>query len=148
MEHASGRKQLPTIPDRPLYCHTTHYERFFMLCVDLHVNGEKAELGGVNTRRETIFGPPKKRIKLSWQISGEAILSAASEAGKKYGISHVAKLRHGDLAMMEVEYASTKDITEFLQSLSEGKFQKCLETHLRKLLTTPCSVSLDLACIS
>ena len=143
MERPTGRKELPTIADRPLCCHTTHYERFFMLCVDLHVNGEKAELSGANSRK-LILSPPNKQ---SWQISSEGFLNAANEAGKKYGIDHLAKLRCGHLPMMEVEFVGTKDITEFLQSLSEGKFQECLEIHLRKLLTTPeiSSVSLDVS---
>ena len=126
MDRATGRKQRPTIADRLLCYHTTHYERFFLLYVDLEVNGEKAELSGVNSKRLFLGAPHQP----SWQISSESFLSATNDAGQKHGIAHVAKLRYGLLPMMEVEFAGRKDITEFLKSLRESNFQKCLETQL------------------
>ena len=121
MDRETGPEEVSTMADDPLLFHTTHYERFFMLCVDLKVNGKQANLSGVDSRSLILSASHQP----SWQISVESFLSAADEAGKKYGIDHVAKLRHGHLHMVEVEFASKKTITEFLNSLREKTFQNC-----------------------
>ena len=139
MDREGDPKEPPRIADRPLRYHTTHYERLFMLYVDLEVNGEKAKLSEVDSKSPVLSAASPT----SWRISSESFLSAANEAGKKHGIGHVAKLRCGDLPMMEVEFAGTRDITEFLESLREGNFQKCLEMELRKQIS-PESGSLNL----
>ena len=142
MDRETDRKELPTISDHALLYHTTHYERFFMLYVDFNVNGEKAELCGVDSKSLFLSAPSPPL----WQISSGSLLSAANEAGKKYGIGHVAKLRCGHLLMMEVEFVGGKDIAEFLKSLSEGNFQECLETHLREEISVEVnSISLDVS---
>ena len=142
MDRVTGRKQVPTIADRPLCLHTKHYERFFLLCVDLKVNGQSAKLSGVDSRR-MLLSVSKQG---SWQVSSEHFLSAVNEAGKKHGIGQLGRLRCGQLPMMEVDFASSKDIEEFLKSLSESKFQKCLELKLQEQIhPKPNSVSLDVS---
>ena len=140
MDCATGPKQLPTAADHPLLFHETHHERFFMLCVDLKVNGEQANLSGVDSRSLIL----RASHQPSWKISSESFLSAADEAGKKYGIDHVAKLRCGHLPILEVEFASRKTIMEFLKSLRKRKFQNFLETQLRRKMKSKTStVNLD-----
>ena len=128
MDRATGLKKPPTIADRPLCFHTTYYERFFMLYVDVIVNGEQAILSGVDSRSLTLSASRQP----SWKLSGESFLSYVSEAGRKHGIDHVAKLRCGQVPIMEVEFASRKGIVEFLNSLREDKFQDSLKTQLQK----------------
>ena len=128
MDRATGVKKRPTIADRPPCFHTTNYERFFMLCVDVKVNGKQAKLSGVNSRSLILSASHQP----SWQMSSESFLSSVSEAGKEYGIDHVAKLRCGPSPMVEVEFAGAAKIAEFLKSLRESKFQNSLTTKFQK----------------
>ena len=142
MDRATGPKTPPTIADRPLRFHTTYYERFFMLCVEVEVNGEQAKLSGVNSRSLILSAS----CQPSWQISSESFLNSVSEAGKEYGIDHVAKLRSTISPMMEVEFAGTKNIAEFLKSLRESKFQNSLKAQFQKQTKAIISsVSLDVS---
>ena len=125
MDRATGPNKPPTIADRPLRFHTTYYERFFMLCVNVKLNGELAKLNGVDSRSLILSASSQP----SWQISGESFLSSVSEAGKEYGMDHVAKLRCAVSPMFEVEFAGAKNIAAFLKSLSESKFQNSLKTQ-------------------
>ena len=142
MDRATGPKKLPTIADRPLRFHTTYYERFFMLCVDVKVNGKQAKLSGVDSKSLVLSGS----CQPSWQISGEIFLRCVIEAGKEYGIDHVAKLRCGLSPMIEVEFAGAKKIAEFLKSLRESNFQNSLTSEFQKQTKARIdSVSLDVS---
>ena len=142
MDRSTGPKKPPTIADRPLRFHTTYYEGFFMLCVDVKVNGEQAKLSGVDSRSLILSAS----CQPSWQISGQSFLSCVSEAGKENGIDHVAKLRCALFPMIEVEFARTKNIAAFLKSLSESQFQNSLKTQFQKQTKTKIrSFSLDVS---
>ena len=80
--------EFPTLGDLPVCCHTTRYERFFLLSLDLRVDGEKAKFSGTNTNRLYLSAPKQQ----SWQIPCESLLDWADVAGKEYGISRVARL--------------------------------------------------------
>ena len=76
----------------------------------------------------------------------EGFLSAINEAGKKHGIGQLGRLRCGQLPMLEVDFASSNDLAEFLKSLSGSKFQKCVKAQLQKQIhPKPNSVSLDVS---
>ena len=76
----------------------------------------------------------------------KSFLNPVSEAGKEYGIDHVAKLRSAISPMMEVEFAGTKNIAEFLKSLTESKFQNSLKGQFQKQTKAiVSSVSLDVS---
>ena len=142
MDRATRTNKPPTIADRPLRFHTTYYERFFMLCVDVKVNGEQAKLSGDDSTSLILSAS----CQPSWHISSESFLRCVSEAGKEYGIDHVAKLRCGLSPMIEVEFAGTKNTAEFLKSLRESKFQNSLITLLQKQTKAKISsVSLDVS---
>ena len=129
MNRVVDAKDLPTIADLPVCCHTTRYERFFLLSLDLRVNGEKTKLSGVNSKRVCLSAFQQS----SWQVSSENLLNAANVAGKKYGISRVARLCCGRLPMMEVDFSDRNEIAIFLDSLRDCKFQMSLERELGSL---------------
>ena len=142
MHQANDPKEVPTIADCLFRYQTTHYERFFMLCVDFKVNREQTNLSEVDSKSPFQSSPNQPSLKLS----NEELLSAAKEAGRKYGMAHVARLRCGYSFVMEVDFADTEDITTFLQSLSENSFQECLESQLLKqIMAEIVSVSLDVS---
>ena len=142
MDRANDLEEVPTSADRLLRYNTTHYERFFMLCVNVKVNGEQTKLSGTDSKSPFLSAPNQPLLKLS----SEKMLIAASEAGRKYGIAHVARLRCGHSSVIEVDFADTEDIAKFLQSLSEKNFQECLERQLQKhTKDKTSSVSLDVS---
>ena len=141
MDRSSERKEFPTLGDLPVCCYTTRYERFFLLSLDLRVDGEKTHFSGTNSNRLYLSAPKQQ----SWRIPCESLLAWAEVAGKEYGISRVARLCSGELPMMEVDFPSKNAIATLLKSLHEGKFQARLETPLRKrmMLDESSSVSLS-----
>ena len=133
MDCAADCKEFLTLDDLPLYCHTIRYERFFLLSLDLSVNGEKAELSGINSNRLYLRAPQQP----SWQIPCEILLTWAEAAGKEYGISRVARLCCGQLPMMEVDFPSKNAIATFLKLLKqcEDNFQMRLKKKMRKWMS-------------
>lgn len=124
-------KKLSKTDDLPLCSYTTHRERFFLLSVTLEINREMTVMSEVKGSCLCLNASHES----SWQIPCDSLLSAASEAGKKCGISRVARLCCGLLPMMEVDFESRKDIAKFLKSVSKGNFQMCLETQLKTRMT-------------
>ena len=141
MDRSTDRKEFPTLGDLPVCCHTTRYERFFLLSLDLRVDGEKAKFSGTNSTR-LYLGASKQQ---SWQIPCESLLNWAGAAGKEYGISRVARLCAGKLPMMEVDFPSKNAIATLVKSLQEGKFQARLETPLKKRMKLDSSSSVSLS---
>ena len=142
MDRANDLKEVPTSAERLLRYNTTHYERFFMLRVTVKVNGEQAKLSGTDSKSPFLSAPNQPFLKLS----SEKMLIAANEAGRKYDIANMARLRCGHSSVIEVDFADTEDIEKFLQSLSENHFQECLESQLQKQTKAKISsVSLDVS---
>ena len=133
-------KKFPTLGDLPVCCHTTRYERFFLLSLDLRVKGEKAKFSGINSSRLYLSDPQKQSL----EISCESLLTWADAAGKDYGIGRVARLCCGELPMMEVDFPSKNAIATLLKSLQERKFQVRLETPLKKRMKSDSSSSVKL----
>ena len=140
MDRSPEKKGFPSLGDLPVCCHTTRYERFFLLSLDLRVDGDKAKLRGTNSNR-LYLGAPQQQ---SWQVPCESLLSWAYVAGKEYGISRVARLCCGELPMIEVDFPSKNAIATLLKSLHEGKFQACLKARLRKRMMTDSRSSVSL----
>ena len=140
MDRPPEAKEFPSLGDLPLCCHTTRYERFFLLSLDLRVDGEKARFSGTNSNRLYLSGPQQQ----SWQVPCENLLTWADAAGREYGISRVARLCCGELPMLEVDFPSKRAIATLLKSLQEDKFQTCLKTPLREqmMLDSRSAVSL------
>ena len=140
MDHHVEAKEFPTLDDLPVCVHTTRYERFFLISLDLRVRGEKAKFSGMNSSRLYLRAPQEQ----SWKIPCESLLTWAEAAGKEYGIGRVARLCCGELPMMEVDFPSKNAIATLLQSLRERKFQIRLETPLAKQITSDRSPSVRL----
>lgn len=119
---------------------TTHYECFFLLTVDMSVNKHCLKFDGVSGNSLKLKDPHQ----LSWNVLTESFLKAASDAGKKHGISHVARLCYGRGPMLEVDFAGCKNVDAFLKSVVKRKFQTDLELLLRKQMR-PETRSLSLA---
>ena len=137
--HASSseRKEFPMESELPLRCHTTRYERFFVLSLDLRFDRQKAELSGIDSNRVYLRVPHGQQP--SWLVPCETLLTWAEAAGKECGISHVARICCGRLPMMEVDFPSKSAIVTLLKSLREGNFQKHLQTMLKKQIEPECS---------
>ena len=140
MDRKVETKEFPTVGDLPVCCHTTRYERFFLLSLDLRVNGENAKFSGINSSRLYLSAPQQQSL----EIPCESLLTWAEAAGKEYGIVRVARLCCGDLPMMEVDFPSKNAIATLLKSLREGKFQMRLETPLKKRIKSDSSSSVRL----
>ena len=140
MDRSVETNEFPTLGDLPVCCHTTRYERFFLLSLDLRVNGEKAKFSGINSSRLHLRTPQKQSTK----IPCESLLTWAEAVGKEYGIVRVARLCCGELPMLEVDFPSKNAIAKLLKSLSDSKFQMRLETPLRKRMKSDASSSVTL----
>ena len=119
MDRSPEEKEFPSLGDLPVCCHTTRYERFFLLSLDLRVNGEKAKFSGTNSNRLYLSAPQGQ----SGQVPCESLLSWADTAGREYGITRVARLCCGELPMMEVDFPSKNAIATLLRSLHETSFK-------------------------
>ena len=140
MDRSPDEKKFPSLGDLPVCCHTTRYERFFLLSLDLRVDGEKAEFSGNDSNRLYLSGPQQH----SWQVPCESLLNWADEAEREYGISRVARLCCGKLPMLEVDFPSKNAIATLLKSLHEDKFQGCLKTRLQKQIKVDSGSSVSL----
>lgn len=73
-----------------------------------------------------------RESRFSEKVHSEPFLKGASEYAKEYGVSRVTKFRYGALRVLEVHFASCKDIDTFLKSLKQGKYQGDLKNLLEK----------------
>ena len=100
MDRATDGRQRQAIAAHSLRHHTILYERFFVLCIDLKVNGDNTKLSGVDSRRMLLSAPKRG----SWQITSEHLLGSVNEAGKKHGIGQLGRLRCGQLPMLQCDH--------------------------------------------
>ena len=133
-------EEFPMLDDLPVCCHSTRYERFFLLSLDFRLKGEKAKSSGIDSSRFCL----RFSQQPSLEVSCENLLTWAEVAGKDFGIGRVARLCNGELPMMEVDFPSKNAIATLLKSLRERKFQMHLERSLTRQIMSDSSSSLRL----
>ena len=106
----------------------SHFERFFLLAVDIRVNEERIELEGDSKSALQ----DNKASRQSAKVSCERLLDAASRAGKRHGVGHVARLGCGRYPVFEVDFAEEEDVFTFLTALQRRSYQEQLAALLRE----------------
>ena len=81
----------------------------------------------------------------SAKISCQRLLDAASAAGKRYGVGHVARLCCGQFPAFEVDFADENDVPTFLTALQRRWYQEELGSLLRERALAGKNDSLNVA---
>ena len=111
----------------PVPVSKSHFERFFLLAVDIRVNEDRIELEG-----DSKSALQDKASRQSAKVSCERLLDAASRAGKRHGVGHVARLGCGRYPVFEVDFSEEEDVFTFLTALQRRSYQDQLEAFLRE----------------
>lgn len=124
-----------------LNVHTTFYEHFFVLVLDIRTAGETLQLQGLNQQLLKLTCSQK-----GFAFSQATLLSAVSEACVKHGAFHVPRMRCGELPIFEIDFISSKSLHTFLSALGNGQFEGLLSLLLTKQIngmTTNSSASME-----
>ena len=137
---------LPLSPSQlPFNIHTTYYQSFFLLSVDIKLGGESIQMEGINSE-DLFFRIPNSRDKLESQVLKDAVTAVANHCG----VYNVARIHYGHCTLFEVDFTKAKKIEQFLRMIKCYNFQSQLEKSIpllvnaadAQLLSTHCHLYL------
>ena len=111
----------------PVTACKSHFERFFLLAVDIRVNEDCIELDA-----DSKHALQHKISRQSSKVSCELLLDAATTAGKTHGVGRVARLGCGRFPVFEVDFNEPNDVHTFLTALQRRSYQDQLAALLRE----------------
>ena len=116
-------------PLGPILSHTTHYQSFFLLCVDVKIAEEPLQIEGVSSS-SWYFRGRSGVVKLS----DKDIFKTLASTSRKHNVHNVARQHCGKCPILEVDFSNKRSLHSFLQSLRDNIFQSDVAKSFKELV--------------
>ena len=114
--------------DQLLHIHTNFYRDFFMICVEIQVDGERLQLQGPSTN--LVLHCPH----LNCSISQQFLLECVNEGCLKHGVQRIARMKCGPDPLFELDFPTNRSLNVFLTASEHGGVQQHIQCEVTKYI--------------